>query len=180
MRKAILIGAALLLAMVASVTGNINPLNLKPGFWQTTMTSTINGKPPMTPEMEAKLAQMSPEQRAKFEAALKSRNGGTPQTRTWKSCVKKEDLNKYPFDDPNKKCTYTVQSSTGSKMDVRGTCSPGKDGYQYDFKLHLETADSEHAKGTGQMTISSGGQTMTADYSGSSEWLGATCPAEPK
>lgn len=178
MRRVILIGAVLLLAMVASVSGNVNPLNLKPGLWQTTMTATIKGAPPMPPDMEARLAQMPPEQRARIEATLKSRYGGTPQTSTWKSCVKKEDLNKWPFEDPNKKCTYTVLGSTGSKMDVRGTCTPNKDGYEYGFNFHLETVDSEHAKGTGQMTISKGGQTTTGDYSGSSHWLGATCPAD--
>ena len=180
MRKVISIGPILLLAIAAAVSGNVNPLNLKPGLWQTTMNYTINGTPAMPPEMEARLAQMSPEQRAKFEAMLKSQYGGAPQTRTWKSCVKKEDLNKYPFDDPNKKCTYTVLNSTGSKMDVRGTCMPGNDGYKYDFKVQLEAADSEHAKGTGQMTVSRGDQTMNGDYSGSSQWLGATCPTEPK
>lgn len=178
MRKAILIGAVLLLAMVASVSGNVNPLNLKPGLWQTTMTYTIKGTPPMPPDMEARLAQMTPEQRAKYEAMLKNQYGGTPKTNTWKSCVKKEDLNKYPFEDPRKKCTYTVLSSTGSKMDVSGTCTPGNDGYEYGFKVQLETADSEHAKGTGQLTISKGSQIMTGDYRGSSQWLGATCPAD--
>ena len=178
MRKVILISVCLLSAMVVSVSGNVNPLSLKPGLWQTTMTSTINGAPPMTPDMEAKLAQMPPEQRARFEAMLKSRYGGKPQTQTWKSCVKKEDLNKYPFEDPNKKCTYTVQSSTGSKMDVQGTCMAGSEGYKYDFKLHLEMADSEHATGTGQMVISQSSQTMTGNYSGSSKWIGATCPAD--
>lgn len=175
MRKAVLIGAVLLLAMVGSVSGNVNPLNLKPGLWQTTMTFTLSGTPP--PEMEARLAQMTPEQRAKYEAMFKSQYGGTPKTRTWKSCVKKEDLNKYPFEDPNKKCTVTVLSSTGSKMDVRGTCVPGNDGYEYGFKVQVEAADPEHAKGTGQMTASRGGQTITGNYSGSSQWLGATCPA---
>ena len=180
MRKTILLGAVLssatvLTALVAG--GNVNPLNLKPGLWQTTMTSIINGAPPMTPDMQAKLAQLSPEQRAQLEAMLKSQYGGTPQTRTWKSCVKKEDLNKWPFDDPRNKCKYTVQSSTGSTMDVSGTCTQNE-GYKYDFKLHLVASDSEHAAGTGQMVISQGGQTMTGKYSGSSKWIGATCPAD--
>ncbi|HVB33272.1 MAG TPA: DUF3617 domain-containing protein [Patescibacteria group bacterium] len=152
------------------------PLNIKPGLWQTTMTSTVKGMPPLPPDEEAKLAQLPPEQRARFEAMLRSQFGGTPQTHTWKSCTKKEDLNKYPFDDPKDKCTYTVLGSTSSTMDVQGTCRP-PDGYKYDFTVHLKAAGSEHASGTGQMVISRGSQTMTANYSGSSQWIGANCPA---
>lgn len=178
MRRMILLGSVLLSATVVLVLvagGSVNPLNLKPGLWQTTMTSIINGAPPLTPEMKAKLAQLSPEQRARLEAMYKSQYGGTPQTRTWKSCVKKEDLNKWPFDDPKNKCKYTVQGSTSSTMDVSGTCTAN--GYNSEFKLHLVAPDPEHAAGTGQLTLSQGGQSMTGKYSGSSKWLGASCPA---
>lgn len=178
MRKMILLGAVLSSAMVLLVLvagGNVNPLNLKTGLWQTTMTSTVSGAPPMTPDMQAKLAQLSPEQRAQLEAVIKSQYGGTPRTMTWKSCVKKEDLNKWPFDDPKNKCKYTVHSSTGSTMDVSGTCTTNE--YNVEFKLHLVVSDPEHASGTGQQTLSQGGQSMTGKYSGSSKWLGATCPA---
>lgn len=180
MRRMILLGAVLSSAMVLLVLvagGNVNPLNLKTGLWQTTMTAIISGAPPMTPDMQAKLAQLSPEQRAKLEAMMKSEYGGTPRTTTWKSCVKKEDLNKWPFDDPRKHCKYTVQSSTGTTMEVSGSCMEN-DGSKFDFKVHLVAPDSEHAAGTGQIVISQGAQNITGKYSGSSKWLGASCPAE--
>lgn len=178
MRKMILLGGVFSSAMVLLVLvagGNVNPLNLKPGLWQTTMTTIISGAPPMSPDAKAKLAQLPPEQRARLEAMLKSQYGGTPRTTTWKSCVKKEDLNKWPFDDPKNKCKYTVQDSTGSTMDVSGTCTTNE--YNVEFKLHLVVSDPEHASGTGQQTLSQGGQSMTGKYSGSSKWLGASCPA---
>src|SRR5580704_8095590 len=65
-----------------------------------------------------------------------------PTTSTYKSCVKKEDLDKYPFTDPKDKCIWTVQSSTGSKMDATGTCMPQEG--KVDFVMHLEAVDTEN------------------------------------
>lgn len=180
MRKLTLLAAVLFSTTVLLAGGDVQPLNIKPGLWETTMTTTVSGLPPMPADMESKLAQLPPEQRAKIEAMMKNRYGGTPQTRTYQSCVKKEDLNKYPFADPEKKCTYTVTTSTGSKMEVSGSCLPGSEGMKFDFKVQLEATDSEHVKGTGQMVITGGGHSMNASYNGSGKWIGATCPADVK
>ena len=178
MRNTALLAAVLFSAAVLLADG-VQPLNVKTGLWETTMNMTISGLPPVPADMQSKLDQLPPDQRARVEAMLKSRYGGVPQTSTYKSCIKKEDLNKYPFSDPQRKCTYTVATSTGSKMDVSGTCPPANDGMKVDFKLHLEALDSEHVKGTGQMVITgSGGNTMNGNYNGSGKWLGATCPAD--
>ena len=103
---------------------------------------------------------------------------GAPQTRTYKSCLKKEDLNKYPFTDPDDKCTYTVVSSTGAKMEAHGTCM--RPDAKIDFELTLEAADSETVKGIGKMIISAAGTTMNGNYAGAGKWIGATCPAGMK
>jgi hypothetical protein len=100
-----------------------------------------------------------------------------PQTRVYRSCLKKEDLNKYPFVDPDKKCTYTVVSSTGSTMEATGTCAPGSDGTKVDFKLRLDAVDTENVKGTGQMIMSMGGASMNGNYAATAKWLGGSCPA---
>jgi hypothetical protein len=147
MRKMILPGAVLLSAIVL-LAASLEPLNVKTGLWQVTMTSTINGLP-------------------------------KPNTSTYKSCVKKEDLNKYPFTDPKGKCTWTVLSSTGSKMDASGTCMPEGQG-KIDFSMRLEALDSENVKGTGQLTANGPGGTMNGNYSATAKWIGATCPAGMK
>jgi Protein of unknown function (DUF3617) len=100
-----------------------------------------------------------------------------PQTRTYRSCLKKEDLNKYPFVDPDKKCTYTVSSSTGSTMEASGTCAPGSEGARIDFKLRLDALDTENVKGTGQMTMSMNGSSMNGNYAATAKWIGSSCPA---
>jgi hypothetical protein len=88
MRKTILL-TAILLSGIALLAATLEPLNVKTGLWQVTMTNTISGLP--------------------------------KPTINYKSCVKKEDLNKYPFTDPKDKCTWIVQTSTGSKMEGRST-----------------------------------------------------------
>ena len=101
-----------------------------------------------------------------------------PTTTTYKSCVKKEDLDKYPFTDPKAKGNWTVVSSTGSKMEATGTCMPEGQG-KVDFTMSLEALDTENVKGTGQLTIT-GPISMQGTYSATGKWAGATCPAGMK
>jgi Protein of unknown function (DUF3617) len=150
MRKMILLSAVLASATVLLADSSVQPLNVKPGLWEVTMSITLNG------------------------------TGTPPRTNTYKSCLKKEDLNKYPFTDPDKKCTYTVLSSTGSTMEARGTCAPGSEGAKIDFKLRLDAVDTENVKGTGQMTMSGPAGSMNGNYAATAKWIGATCPANVK
>ena len=143
MRRMILLAAVLLSATVL-LAATVEPLNVKPGLWQITMTSRISGLP-------------------------------APTVNTYKSCVKKEDLDKYPFTDPKAKCTWTVQSSTGSKMEATGTCMPEGMG-KVDFSMNLEALDSENVKGTGQLTANGPAGAMNGNYSATAKWVGATCP----
>jgi hypothetical protein len=151
MRKMILPVAVLLSAAVLLAAQNQNPtvvpLNVNPGLWQVTMTTTIKGLP--------------------------------PNTNTYRSCVKKEDLAKYPFTDPKAMCTWTVASSTGSNMQAKGTCMPGDMG-KVDFNMQLTATDSSNVTGTGQMTVNGPRGPMQGDYSATAKWIGATCPAGMK
>jgi hypothetical protein len=148
MRKMVLLGAVFASATILLADSSLQPLNIKPGLWEVTTNVKITG----------------------MEAA-------PPRTNTYRSCWKKEDMNKYPFSDPSKKCTYTVLSSTNSTMEARGTCAPGSEGAKIDFRMHIDAVDSENVKGTGQMTMSFGGQTMTGNYMVTTKWISATCPA---
>jgi hypothetical protein len=89
--------------------------------------------------------------------------------------LKKEDLNKYPFVDPAKKCNYRILSSTGSTMEAQGTCTEN-DGTKADFKIRLDALDSENVKGTGQLILSGAGGSLSGNYAGAGKWISATCP----
>lgn len=101
-----------------------------------------------------------------------------PTTSLYKSCVRKEDLDQYPFTDPDAKCTSTVVSSTGTKMEAHGTCKPKVDGPKYDYILRLDAPDSEHVEGKGQLVIDGPNGKMDGVYSAKATWIGATCPAD--
>jgi hypothetical protein len=148
MNKTLLLGTIILGATVVIAANSLQPLNVKTGLWQVTMTTTIQGM-------------------------------GTPHAHTYQSCVTKENLTEYPFADPDNNCNYTVQSSTGSHMDVRGTCHPGE-GENADFKIQLDASDSEDVKGAGQLTLVAPQGTLHGDYSGKGKWVSASCPAGVK
>jgi len=99
-----------------------------------------------------------------------------PNTSTYKSCVKKEDLDKYPFTDPSADCNWKVQNSTGSEMEATGVCKPQGLG-NVNFNIKLVASDPENVKGTGQLSINGPAGVMNGTYSGTAKWIGAICPA---
>ena len=86
-------------------------------------------------------------------------------------------MNKYPFTDPDENCTWNVVSSTGSKMEADGTCTPEEMG-KVGFKMRLEAVDSENIKGTGQLTANGPAGAMNGSYMGTAKWIGAACSAD--
>jgi hypothetical protein len=102
-----------------------------------------------------------------------------PHTSTYQSCVRKEDLNRYPFTDPDANCTWTVVSSTGSRMEANGMCRPEGMG-DVTFSMRLEALDAENVKGTGQLDANGPAGPMNGQYSGTAKWIGAKCPADTK
>ena len=147
------------------------PLNVKTGQWEATVTSETAGQLPIPQEM---LDKMSPEQRAKMEAMMKARSGQGARTNTYKSCLKKEDLDK-PFasDEQRKSCKQTFVTSSGSQQEIHMECEMG--GGKQSGTLKLEALDSGTVKGSMQMVASNGGRSMTINSSFSSKWLGPVC-----
>lgn len=143
MRNLLCLGVVSVTATFLLAANNIQPLNVKTGLWQVTMTMAINGM-------------------------------GAPHVHTYKSCVTKENLNRYPFADRENNCNYTVNSSTNSHMDVSGSCRP-KEGGRANFKIQLNATDSEDVQGTGHLTLSGPQGEMQGDYSGKGKWIAASC-----
>jgi len=102
-----------------------------------------------------------------------------PTTNTYQSCVKKEDLTKYPFTDPADNCNWKVLNSTAREMEASGTCKPEGMG-NVSLSMKLVATDSENVKGTGQLTANGPTGTLNGTYSGTGKWISAICPARLK
>ena len=170
MRKPIFFSVICLCASVVLANDKVQPLNIKTGLWEMTVTSAVSGRPPIPPET---LARMTPEQRAKFEAAMKGMASGAPKTRTYKNCITKEQLNNDPFSDEKRNCTRTVLKSTGSKMEIREVCEG--EGVKSDMTIEIEALNSESVKGSGHVTSAGGGRSMNVNTNYTAKWLGAVC-----
>lgn len=155
--------AALLLA---------DTLNVKPGQWESTVTTQTTGLPPIPQEV---LDKMTPQQRAMMEERMKGNQ--TPHSSTNKSCVTKEDIDKgFNVGNDDKSCTRTVISSTGSKQEIKIECN--RDNSKQTGTIRIEAAGSESVKGSMQMTVSSGGRSMNMNATFNSKWLGPVCEKE--
>lgn len=130
------------------------PLNVNTGLWQMTQTVSWTG---LSPQMAAMMKQMSP-------------------TMTYKSCVKPKDLIVNPWANPHDKCAWTVLNSTGSDMELRGTCTL-ENGGTMDVHGKIHAVDSEHGTGSMDIATTAMGQAMHGHATYTGKWIGATCPA---
>jgi hypothetical protein len=179
MKKTLIVFSVVLLAGAAvQAAGGLEPLHVKLGLWQSTVNNQLGGGLP--PDMQARLAAMPPEQRARIEAMMQKQFNGMPQSNTFKSCLTKEDLNKSAPWGSGTKCNWTVITSTSSDLEVKGTgCDAGKNqGMDSEFHIKIHVVDSEHVKATFDGTMTGNGHTMTMNGNYTSEWVGATCPAD--
>ena len=148
------------------------PLEVKLGLWETTSTFQSSGMPAVNIPEDA-LARMTPEQRAKVEQMMKG--SGSPRTNTAKSCMTREKMNRAEaFGADRKNCTRTVESSSGSKTEVRMECTTD-DGGKVNGIVRVERISSDSVKGSMQMTTTSGDRTMNMNSTFTSKYLGPDC-----
>jgi len=164
--------AVFLYPLASRAADEFKPMDVKPGLWETTVSTQMAGMPPIPPEA---LARLTPEQRAQMEAVLKQRAGQGPRTTTSKSCVTKDELNKpLTFNDTmEKSCKSTIVRSSSSEQEIRLDCN--QSGMQGTITMHIQAADSENVKGTMQMNASGGNNKMTTQSSFRSKWVGSDC-----
>jgi Protein of unknown function (DUF3617) len=171
MRKLLFVSAIFLSAQLfLAASRKYQSLNVKTGLWETTSITKMSGRPPVSADM---LAQMSPEQRARIEAAMNRMANQTPKPHTTRTCVTKEKLQKDPFNPEDKSCTETVLNSTGSKIDIHEVCT--EENSKVDITVHIVALDSENVKGTVQTNATGGGNTMNVNGTFTSKWQGAVC-----
>ncbi len=157
-------GAALLHAQVINVA-----LNVKLGLWELTSTSETSGMPPID------TSKMTPEVRARIEAALKAR-GGTPSSPiVRRDCLTKEKLANYAFQDPqanDSSCKRTIVTNTSALMEMHIECA-GARKMTGDFRVEMLAPDT--VKMTTKMASGEGTQVMSINGTMNGRWVSASC-----
>jgi hypothetical protein len=150
--------ALILAGTGAAVAATFHALNVKTGLWQMTATTTWTGLPP---QLNGAMA-----------------NGATHRYQT---CVRTEDLSTNPWaEGSGQTCKWTVLTSTGTDMEVRGTsCSMGSE-YGMTAEIHgkIHVLDPEDGTGSFDITMSGNGHTVTGHASYRGKWMSSTCRAE--
>jgi Protein of unknown function (DUF3617) len=173
MVRRILVGVAFAGALCSAAFADA--LNVKPGLWETTVSSP-GGAPGMGAIPQDRLANLSPEQRAAIEAAMRARGGGGSQPTVTKSCITAEQLSK-PLtfgQDNNRSCKVSLVNSTRSKQEMALSCD--NPNMKATGTLTIESQNDEHY--TGVLLIhadggDNGGMQINRKFTG--KWISSDC-----
>jgi Protein of unknown function (DUF3617) len=163
--------AALALVLLAEAAEPIK-LNVKPGLWEIASEGQINGAPPIS---EDHLAHLTPEQRAKFEAAMQASMAEASKPHVYKNCVTPEKIAR-GLDigaHGDASCQRQVITNSASEMQVSESCS--NDGGKTEITEHFQLSGSELMTGMVHVVKTSGGKAMTINSTIHGKWLGANC-----
>jgi len=151
----------------AATSARADSLDLKLGLWESTFTTQVSGM--LVPEAE--LQKMPPAQRERMEAMMKKQRADGPKTRTTKTCLTREKLDR-AFEkadaDEEKNCSRTVQVATPSKQEAKITCA-GERPQKKEWRM--EATSRESAKGNVKVVSGSGSVTMTF----TARWVASEC-----
>jgi hypothetical protein len=152
---------------------------LKPGLWESSITSNVSGIT-LSPEMQARIAQMPPDAQARIRAAM---GGDTPRTTMTRSC-----LTQHEFDEWNDSFS---KGKNGDQTCTHSNVSGGMDRRSFDIACtsgsgkstgHIEMIfdSDERAHGTIHLvsTTTEGAQAMhpiTMDMKINTHYVGADC-----
>jgi hypothetical protein len=145
------------------------PLNVKPGLWESTNIWKTSGELPIPAGM---LERLSPEQRARLEQRMKARSEANSHTDTNQHCVTKEELQN-PKEFGDNRCTWTILESTSTS--AKGNVSCEAEGMKMVGNGEFQAPDPEHMTGWEHVTSSGGGRTMKVDGTFTSKWLSSSC-----
>ncbi len=154
--------------------GNVNQLDVKPGYWQFTITSNLSGAPNLP---SSSLSNLTPKQRAMLEAAVKAMESRAVPV-TYTNCITEQELKSgnYAIATGNDEWSCTSNSMTsqdGKNYGASETCTSNKTGETIKGSGSLKVDDREHFGGSGKIQAS----TLANNFTFSAKWLEASCPS---
>jgi hypothetical protein len=177
-RIALHAACAVLAATVVQAAEYTKP-NIKPGLWEVSVSPKMSGEMPIP---EDQLAKMTPEQRARIEAAMKN---AAAKPRVYKECMTPEKIAKgFEMDRgaDAASCKRNVISSTPSELTLHDECNDTKRKSSTD--VHFEIKGGTQMNGKVHIVVTQSGKSMTVDSTLTGKWLSASCgsikDAEPQ
>jgi cytochrome c-type biogenesis protein CcmH/NrfG len=176
--KESLIGMTLLAAATAWADDAPQPLDLKPGLWDISLTVKSTGLPPLSPEV---LQKLTPAQRAQIDAQATKRETEGPRITRKRSCLQEKDLAQpqmFAFGSERLDCKQTVTSASRTRQEIHIDC--GKGTVMGGGTVLIEVLDENNAKVTSEWSAMDGSRTIKMSSTAKLKWLGADCSAPVK
>lgn len=171
-----LLGLAFFAVTPAWAADAMQPLDIKPGLWEITLTVRTSGPPPLPPEL---LAGLSPEERARIETKAKERAAAGPRTTVKRSCLDDQERQQpfiLTFGGEDQGCRQTIVNASPNRQEVRVECGRGlsKGGGTY----RIEAIDPENVKVSSDWSATDGSRAMKTSSTATLKWLGEICEVE--
>jgi hypothetical protein len=169
LRFAFLAVFALALLLTLPRPAAAQKLDVKMGLWEATTTVQMSGAPPID------TSKMTPEQRARMQAAMEASKTAMAKPHTVKHCLTKEKMAKGGlFQDTKDNCKHTVVTDTTTELAIKFECA-ADDGETTTGEYHFQATSPESVKGAGQMTMGRGGQSMSGSSTIAAKWVSESC-----
>ncbi len=166
-RTLLLAGAGVL---AGATLARAQMLDVKLGLWEATTSMSTSGLPPI----DTGTPNLTPDQRARLEALLKSRQGAQPP-RISRECITKEKLEKSLFQssaETDSKCTRTVVSNSRTLQEMKVECTGAR---KSTGDVRVEAPSPDNVKITGTMLMGDAAHAMTVSWTSTAKWLSADC-----
>jgi hypothetical protein len=169
---------ALIAAFSTSVAFAQADIPFKTGLWESNVTSNVTGVQ-IPPDMQARIAQMPPEQQAR----LRSMMGGTPNTSVMRSCMTKEQFDKWNDSfhenkDKDEHCEHTNVTSNAHERAFDINCTSTRAKSTGHVEMYIDSDEKGHGSVHMVRTSSEGPQAMkpiTVDVKFDTHYVGPDC-----
>ena len=146
-------------------------LSAENGLWEVTTHPQTTGQMPIS---EEQLQKLSPEQRARVEAAMKAAMGQANQEHVMRTCMTAEKRAQgLGLGNQGPSCKTTVLRNTSEELQVRSECST--DNNMRTTTEHLRMSGRHRISGTVEAVMAQGEKQMTMHMAIEGKWLGADC-----
>jgi hypothetical protein len=167
-----------LIAVAGAVASAQTQIPIKTGLWESNYTSSVSGIQ-MPPDLQARLAQMPPEQQERIKKMM----GGAPNTTVVRSCVTKEEFEKWNNSlvqqkDKESDCSNTTVSQTAQSRVIDVNCSSSRGKTTGRVEMYFDSDEKGHGTVHMVRTETEGqqaGRPVSIDMKFDSHFVGSDC-----